>query len=803
MYFSAGGQDSKSSDNMRRLKGIGIEELGYAFLAIVFILVVGYIVIAAYGGLPGGELFTCEPEPPAWKFWCQAITADVDYQVAKQSTDALVCAINSVALGSPQPCVQKAALPSSAQPTATVKCEGAEMCCASYIQPTSVIYMWATTCQKPADESACGPKLVEDTICCEITYKPRAFYRWENKCTEPQTEVDSNICTFFLSYKEGVCCEHVLPLYFWASTCPTDTTTVSADKCYGIPPLTCEVKNYALPQKFEGIFSKPEEWIAGFGDPKFLTYFQSFPQGEDAAWSSMSEWYQGVGTIAFASMCLSRVLSPIIKTLKILKPTRLADVLAKAPSALKSSVQSTMDWMSDMMNKVSKAAAEGKIVTQRLPDGTYITQQTGKPAILALKDVIKEESIEWFTNNWKPAMARAAKYMGLTGTAAYAAARIDSEIGKFIDINPSSLDLGQALGKRESHELNIKINPDNDKPLGASKYILLAKDYYFFDSYAPFYLVSPCYANLTITQTDVLCDGYTYDPSTEHVQCNNVVGTDRRMETKQCGFIKLHDVEKKKVFYDENGNGRIDKINITVHAVNFIIQDLDEDNTWEICSEKDSEKTCLTDQFETAENPNNFTNTTIKPKQGTEPFLAYLIDADLNGKIDGVDIQTSTQIGMKATAMEKLGYEIAPYFNPYLSYLYLDIDEDGILDYVYQAEPYEDGFWQSYGGAANIDLKNWGAARIWKDADKKVYYEFVGECWTPAVTIKVIKDESISPNFCYGKESFSDILIMSGSFVINAFAKRIPSPLTWLSATAADCSLAYLSAKAEKDWPGS
>jgi len=45
----------------------------------------------------------------------------------------------------------------------------------------------------------------------------------------------------------------------------------------------CTVKNFELPQDV----SAAEKWIFTWGDPKFLVYFEQFPEGEDAAWNSM------------------------------------------------------------------------------------------------------------------------------------------------------------------------------------------------------------------------------------------------------------------------------------------------------------------------------------------------------------------------------------------------------------------------------------------------------------------------------------------------------------------------------------
>jgi len=53
-------------------------------------------------------------------------------------------------------------------------------------------------------------------------------------------------------------------------------TTVAEQK------FTCYVDNFEMPQYLEE--SMWAKWIGGYGDPKYLMYYQAFPVGEDAAW---------------------------------------------------------------------------------------------------------------------------------------------------------------------------------------------------------------------------------------------------------------------------------------------------------------------------------------------------------------------------------------------------------------------------------------------------------------------------------------------------------------------------------------
>jgi len=69
------------------------------------------------------------------------------------------------------------------------------------------------------------------------------------------------------------------------------------------PPEGCVVHNFKLPQKV----SDAEEWIAGYGDPKFIGYHQYFPDGEDKAWRGYTTWMENVGTVVLFAIPTERL----------------------------------------------------------------------------------------------------------------------------------------------------------------------------------------------------------------------------------------------------------------------------------------------------------------------------------------------------------------------------------------------------------------------------------------------------------------------------------------------------------------
>ena len=223
-------------------------ELMFAFLALLFIGIIFAIMTSLGGGLQQFNIFGCEENPPAWKFWCRVSEAEEpDYLIAKQSFQALACAINAVAQGNPQLCsgysVTQAAFPIAfaQEEKATVECKFAEK------EEIKNQFEILAKNQQEAEEKC------------------------QQNCQPPKCHIQ--IVEKGIAIPGG----------------PGRLPTVYKYLCIQKEkPLTCTVKNFNLSQKV----SKAEEWIAGYGDPKFLVYWQNFPVGEDAAWSGYRTWLE-------------------------------------------------------------------------------------------------------------------------------------------------------------------------------------------------------------------------------------------------------------------------------------------------------------------------------------------------------------------------------------------------------------------------------------------------------------------------------------------------------------------------------
>ncbi len=65
-------------------------------------------------------------------------------------------------------------------------------------------------------------------------------------------------------------------------------------QAYEQKQFECRIKSFELPQQI----SLAEEWIPGYGDPRWITYFEKFPHGEEKAWQLESKtlFMIGLGT---------------------------------------------------------------------------------------------------------------------------------------------------------------------------------------------------------------------------------------------------------------------------------------------------------------------------------------------------------------------------------------------------------------------------------------------------------------------------------------------------------------------------
>ncbi|MEM7822998.1 MAG: hypothetical protein QW703_01980 [Candidatus Aenigmatarchaeota archaeon] len=481
-------------------------ELMFGFLALVFIALLFLIISGLGGGLQQFNIFGCEESPPPWKFWCMAgEEVDKDYFIARQSFDALACAINAVATGNPNhPCL------SSFKPT---KQAG-----------------FALAAEQGQASVECKEKAIGEYY---FTIRAKSIENAEDECKKlcgPDCYVEA--------IKEGEIynCTHV--------------------------SIECTVKNFNLPENFSGFgLAKAKEYIAGFGDPSFLVYFQSFPVGEDETWNGWSPWYETIGKWIFVGMCVGHLIKPFVKlasyssnpvkvlaatstkATKILQRLRDLGVTEKAldeayifavaegrvttskefsqllaTNILNNKVVNKWDWAHYLNRIYSSGKVErGTDLAKKISDA-YTKVKTGGVSDINLLKYLPEEDIKTIIGETIPAdkkistldaIAKTMAFVGIDSFGAYLASRIDSEIDKFFD-SPGNLILDRALKK--SDEVVIE---------GPKMPMVLNKPEWF-NGVTPFYLASPCQADINIKIKEALCNFHINNSVTGLVICDGL-----------------------------------------------------------------------------------------------------------------------------------------------------------------------------------------------------------------------------------------------------------------------------------------
>ncbi len=119
-----------------------------------------------------------------------------------------------------------------------------------------------------------------------------------------------------------------------------------------------------------------------------------------------------------------------------------------------------------------------------------------------------------------------AKYVGVDYGISYFAARFDSEIGKFIKEHPGSMVLGMPCVREEEKKVDIKAvppapqidYPNKQNLVQLGKPVILVKKEWK-NQPVPFYLASPCNATVLVESKPMKCGIYNYDLSTGMTTC--------------------------------------------------------------------------------------------------------------------------------------------------------------------------------------------------------------------------------------------------------------------------------------------
>ncbi len=649
-------------------------ELMFAFLALLFIGIIFAIMTSLGGGLQQFNIFGCEENPPAWKFWCRVSEAEEpDYLIAKQSFQALACAINAVAQGNPQLCsgysVTQAAFPIAfaQEEKATVECEeietreyedwkiyvpqkDSENFCNEYantfklkgkviqekeklIEWTDALYfesipylkIWALECvcedkttnrqisiaganrrdvlQKCRNYLQTNWENIALSSCTEkefsgntlnnlekiIDYSDKAFMRLQ-KCT-CQLEKNNEIIETYPIYGgdlneiENKCrndaesdpdlsfgglkdCEWIEGSFLLYNTgLEENKNSENFFECVPVEKKTvkCTVKNFNLPQKV----SKAEEWIAGYGDPKFLVYWQKFPAGEDAAWSGYRTWLED--TFVFFLFILpgaTSLVKGIFKTSEKFVAWTGLKITEEISKKLTGRGVRLAKEGTKLAEKVNKKVAETGLSS--LERYLFCMEEvSSKPSrIQKLKEAFTLDSaLKKISEKLEKKLAEKVPatslkdIMKLTGAATLTgvvAAYLDSVNEKFIP-QPEKLVL-----KRPYRDLDLEDLSTERKPVLLDKRGL-ASIKEKIKGHVNFYLASPCFANLEVRKGMAKCSLYSYDKKTGMVYCNSSIFTTLSWNLPSCEFSEEID----KISQDYVSKNIYEKINEIISSGDY------------------------------------------------------------------------------------------------------------------------------------------------------------------------------------------------------------------------------------------
>lgn len=251
----------------------------------------------------------------------------------------------------------------------------------------------------------------------------------------------------------------------------------------------CEISNFYLPQKV----SKPEDWILGFGDPKFLVYYESFPKGEASSWSGLVTAGENVGMMIMADVAFSTVTKGVVGKLKRLAGKeawkgRLGNLIKKSEKLSKLS-----DKLGIAMNKVKKLKLLVFSKTMSKPQRI----KTIKRTILDDYDLASKTTIKGQAETLSKAMGVSSKALGryirerkktlgAIALATYAANWIDSRNEKYIN-HTNSLVLKTPFKEPDTFELLEEVENYD---------VILDKRLSIRDK--RFYYASPCHIDVQV-----------------------------------------------------------------------------------------------------------------------------------------------------------------------------------------------------------------------------------------------------------------------------------------------------------------
>jgi hypothetical protein len=325
--------------------------------------------------------------------------------------------------------------------------------------------------------------------------------------------------------ENSVCCQYASNQRFMKeilseSACQEKGGRTIAKPLCQTPEASCQVYNFSLPQKV----SNAEQWIEGFGDPRFLVYYIQFPAGAETSWSGWSEWFKGSDVLLFASMCVSKIalFSGVGGYKAVTNPLWVGKKVIQVPIEASRGV-------AYLATTLKKVVSEGADVSADIIGSATRKEMIEKLAVYT--GVIKLELREKSWNTFKEIAPRTAVYTAAGAEGALMASRVDyeysrffTEMGKFVP-NEGYFVLQEALNKQPLLEEKPSIvstggsgytDAGNENIIRTFNPILLKTN----SGYQPLYLASPCASDLKVSkENDVKCIQYNHNSLAPSVFC--------------------------------------------------------------------------------------------------------------------------------------------------------------------------------------------------------------------------------------------------------------------------------------------
>jgi hypothetical protein len=838
---------------MRRLRGQTwqVEEMLKIFLVILVFGGAVLLILAGTGGLTNILHDFCEKNPK----WCGQPPGEEDYETARTSVSALICAINSIIKGE----------------------EWKSSDCIKFYKST------------PEQAETASPNTEEENT-------DNDGFDWGFPWDPTGVVIGKEVRDFMTGLAVG--------------EDEKKDTEIQCKQESG--SFKCDVINFKLPQDI----GDAEEWIEGFGDPRFLVFYRQFPAGEERAWSGFSEWFKSSGTLIFGSLCLSKLLYYGAYTFAapIKAGKKIGELVVEVP---KMGYRGIAKLGKTIPSGAKQAYYVGKDVVQSASRREMLDKIYTYSGVVAL-----EKADKWW-QVFKRIAPKTAVYTGqasgVAGFAAYVDARFHTEFGKYIPEEGVML-LQEAANKDPLLEEKLDLggkskvaytDPFEENIVSIAKPILLKKTE-GSSSFKPFYLASPCRSDIKVfTEKDVYCGEYSLDSNKGSVYCDSPeeMGViNYKFNIKPCGSVGVfgthfekdfgnnisdlvtNKMQKEIIFEDSNNDGKNDIVKEPIFGFSFEVEtdyskikccsyDLDDDpkteniTGWmvgEMCIEiggivaNDDEClsksviikgkpialiTRVTDPLSKHWRPNientapwechkvlatseqaswgdilifGMNNELLRCstkgiidslfKQGDEYEKVFRRDGLLYGFLSHSELEDIELLGsfeengnlknidniLIRTGLEQLS-ETSKSIEDYI--LLSDFNSDGKLDGIKTHALHS---WRKN----EEDILKTIPTRAFVDSDFDGNVDMISStyCKTDVITIVPEKGKYTEEehNFCYTEErKWVGIASTVAGFALDVFVKKIPSPITWALGTAADCYLMYKTADWETgDWPG-